>query len=158
MAHLTKRFIESISPPQSGYLIVWDDDLKGFGVRIMASGIKTYIVNYCTRGGRQRRMSIGRCNVLRPDRARKEAIRILGAAALGGDPFGERQRIRRESTFRFLAGEYLERHAAHKKSGDEDRRIIEKDLLPALGGCHLSEIGRRDILRLVNAVKDTEPL
>ena len=154
MAHLTKRFIESIPAPQSGYAIVWDDALKGFGVRVMASGIKTFIVNYCTHTGRQRRMSIGRCNVLLPDRARKEAIRILGAVALGGDPIGERQRIRRESTFGFLAGEYLERHAAHKKSGDEDRRIIEKDLLPALGNCHLSEIGRRDVLRLVNGVKD----
>jgi len=154
MAHLTKRFIESIPAPQSGYAIVWDDALKGFGVRVMASGIKTFIVNYCTHTGRQRRMSIGRCNVLLPDQARKEAIRILGEAALGGDPLGERRRVRHESSFRFLAGEYLERHAAQKKSGDEDRRIIEKDLLPALGSYHLSEIGRRDVLRLINGIKD----
>jgi integrase len=154
MAHLTKRFIESISAPQSRYTIVWDDELKGFGVRVMASGIKTYIVNYCTHTGRQRRMSIGRCNVLVPDRARKEAVRILGEVALGGDPLGERRRVRHESSFRFLASEYLKRHAVHKKSGDEDRRIIEKDLLPVLGSCHLSEITRRDVLRLINGIKD----
>ncbi|MCK4235660.1 MAG: DUF4102 domain-containing protein, partial [Candidatus Krumholzibacteria bacterium] len=64
MAKLTKRFIESINPPQSGYRIEWDETLKGFGVRAMASGVKTYIVNYSTASGRHHRMSIGRCNVL----------------------------------------------------------------------------------------------
>lgn len=116
MVKLTSRFIESIIPPTSGYLIVWDDALKGFGVRVTASGVKTYVVNYCTNTGRQRRMSIGRCNVLVPDRARKEAIRILGGVALGGDPLGEWRRIRRESTFRFLGGDrrLLVESAAHE--------------------------------------------
>ncbi len=154
MGRLTKHFIESIVPLKTRYVIKWDDELKGFGVRVMASGIKTYIVSYRTRSGRQRRMSIGRCGVLKPAQARKRAIEILGEAALGGDPLAEIQHLRRESTFNVLAAEYIKRHASQKKSGREDIRIIRKDLLKAFGHMRLTEIGRRDIIRLINEIKD----
>ncbi|MCK4235805.1 MAG: site-specific integrase, partial [Candidatus Krumholzibacteria bacterium] len=136
------------------YRIEWDEALKGFGVRVMASAVKTYIVNYRAASGRHHRMSIGRCNVLSPAQARREAIRILGEVALGGNPLAERRCARCESTFRFLAGEYIKRHAIHKKSRREDERVIRKDLLQSLGNLHLSEINRRGIIRLVNGIKD----
>jgi len=154
MGKLTKHFIESIVPPKTRYVIKWDDELKGFGVRVMASGIRTYIVSYRTRSGRQRRMTIGRFGVLTPAQARKRAVEILGEAALGGDPQGEIQHLRRESTFNVLSAEYIKRHASQKKSGREDIRIIRKDLLKAFGHMRLTEIGRRDIIRLLNEIKD----
>jgi integrase len=154
MAKLTDRFIISILPPQSGSRIHWDDTLKGFGVRVSASGAKTFIVSYRTLSGRRRSMSLGSCSVLTAARARRRAREILAEAALGGDPAAERERLKQEPTFEHLANEYIDRHASAKRSLAEDIRIIRKDLVEALGPLRISEISRRDVIVLVNAVMD----
>lgn len=154
MAKLTGRFIASITPPQSGCRIHWDDTLKGFGVRVSSGGAKTFIVSYRTVSGRRRSMSIGRCTVLPAGRARLRAREILAEAALCGDPARERRRLRQEPTFDHLAGEYIDRHAIEKRSAAEDIRIIRKDILNTLGHLRISEIDRRDIIVLVNSVMD----
>jgi hypothetical protein len=43
--HLTKKFIASREPPQKGYRIWYDDEVKGFGVRTTANGAKTFVLN-----------------------------------------------------------------------------------------------------------------
>jgi hypothetical protein len=43
------------------------------------------------------------------------------------------------------AHDYLERHANKKRSYKEDKRIIEKIILPALGGQQVKKVSRRDI-------------
>ena len=66
MSRVTKRLIDSIKPPDKGEAIYWDDELKGFAVRVFPSGTKSYLVHYRTRSGRQRKMSLGRHGVLTP--------------------------------------------------------------------------------------------
>lgn len=154
MGRLNPTFINSIVPPKNGYILEWDDVLKGFGVRIMASGVRTFIVSYTNRSGRQRRMSIGRCGVLNVTQARQLATRILAKVAFGEDPLEERRRARREPTFKDLTEEYIKRHASKKKSGHDDIRIIEKDLVKPLGHIQAEEISRRDVIRLINGIKD----
>ncbi len=154
MVRLTDRFITSIIPPQQGCCIHRDDALKGFGVRVSTGGSKTFIVNYSTITGRRRSMSIGRCTVLSTKRARQRAREILAEAALGGDPARERQQLREEPTFEQLAAEYIDRHARGKRSSAEDIHIIHKDILNALGHFRISEIGRRDIIEIVNSIVD----
>ena len=41
MPKLTKRSVEAMQPEAKDFS-VWDDDIKGFGVRIMASSARTY--------------------------------------------------------------------------------------------------------------------
>ena len=49
-ARLTKRIVDAMAPRDVRY-IVWDADLKGFGIRIETSGTKTYLVRYRPRDG-----------------------------------------------------------------------------------------------------------
>jgi hypothetical protein len=42
---LTKRAVDQAVAMPSRY-IIWDSDLSGFGVRIEATGRKTYVVRY----------------------------------------------------------------------------------------------------------------
>ncbi len=154
MPKLTKKFVDSLTTPNSGYIIEWDDELKGFGVRVMGSGIFTYIVNYRTNTGRQRRISIGRHGTITPAEARKRAIQVLGEVTNDSDPLEARELARKEITFRVLAEEYIKRHASQKRSGKEDIRIINKDLLRPWGHRHTKDIGRSDIIRLINKIKD----
>ena len=43
MARITKRAVDALAPGERER-IVWDDDLKGFGVHVHPTGRKVYIV------------------------------------------------------------------------------------------------------------------
>ena len=38
MTKLTKRAIDALSPPKKGETFAWDQELRGFGVRVKATG------------------------------------------------------------------------------------------------------------------------
>ena len=77
-----KRVVDS-ALPRSGVYSLWDTDLKGFGLKVMPTGVKTYFVWYRAGSGRlaaRREFTIGRHGPFTPEKARKEAERILSAA------------------------------------------------------------------------------
>ena len=53
---LTKRSVEAITPGLSD-LVVWDEHVPGFGVRVKPSGVRSYLVQYRNLAGRSRRSS-----------------------------------------------------------------------------------------------------
>jgi hypothetical protein len=59
MPKLTKRVVEGLSP-EAKDLFMWDDQLPGFGVRVLPSGIRSYVLQYRNAHGRSRRFTIGR--------------------------------------------------------------------------------------------------
>ena len=89
MAKLNKRVIEAAEIRKADYFI-WDDDLAGFGIRIFASGKRSYLVQYRALG-RSRRYTIGTHGVWTHELARQEAKVLLGRIAKGDNPAEERQ-------------------------------------------------------------------
>ena len=87
MFRLTKRTVEKLRPSEDEFF-VWDDALAGFGIRVFPSGRKSYLVQYRA-GGRSRRRSIGQHGALSAEDARKEARKLLGDVAKGGNPAEE---------------------------------------------------------------------
>ena len=150
MANLTKRTIDALEP-RGLYYIVWDDVMPGFGVRVFASGKKSYVVQY-RKDGRSRRMSIGLHGKLTPDEARKIAKIHLGDVAKGQDPAEERAVIRRDPTVGELCDLYLKEGPAAKPTKKEsswktDRSNIERHIRSLLGGRKLRSLTRADIQR-----------
>ena len=43
MAKLTKTFVDKVQPPASGYVIHWDDKVPGYGLRVTASGVRSFV-------------------------------------------------------------------------------------------------------------------
>ena len=90
---LTKRVVDAATSRAERFH-VWDSELSGFGLRVEASGTKTFIVRYRADGGGRnaprRFMTVGRYGTLTPDEARSKARQILGAVATGHDPAGDR--------------------------------------------------------------------
>ena len=113
---LTKRGIDTIRPTGRA-LITYDTELKGFGVRIGATGTLSWFVEYRPgAGGRRvakRRMVLG-SRELTPEQARAAPKEVLAKVALGKDPAALLQREREMSTFREFAHRYLREEAAQK--------------------------------------------
>src|SRR5437868_4562480 len=85
---ITQKMIEKLQSPGTGNAIVYDDKMRGFGVRITSNGVKSFILNYRVHG-RERRYTIGRCEDWSVTAARGEAERLRGEIAKGNDPMQE---------------------------------------------------------------------
>ncbi|MFC4352175.1 tyrosine-type recombinase/integrase [Fodinicurvata halophila] len=157
MAKLTKRLIEATSLGDKDQFL-WDDNLHGFGLRIAPSGRRSYLVQYRTPGGRQRRRSFGTYPLMTVEQARKKASAWLVAVQEGEDPAEKRDQERQAETVSELAARYLKEHAAlHKKqrSVEEDRALIDKKIKPKLGALKAATVSRQDINRIHQSMHST---
>jgi integrase len=157
MPKITKRHVESLRPGTAD-VFAWDDELRGFGIRVKPSGLRSYIVQYRNAHGRSKRMTIGEHGRLTAEEARKQARLILSKVDRGADPSEARQTARKAPTVTEFAERYLSDHAATKmrpKSATEDRRMLSRLLLPALGNRKLADVTRADITRLHHDLRRT---
>src|SRR5215212_3047175 len=135
MPKLTKRVVDALRPSAAGETFAWDSDLKGFGVRMMPTGVGSYILKYRNQEGRQRKLALGRVGSLAPDEARGIARRRLAEVAAGADPSAERRAIRKAVTVAELCDLYLEDARARVKPSTlaMDRSRIEVHVKPLIG-------------------------
>jgi hypothetical protein len=99
-----------------GYRMVWDTQVIGFGLQLRPTGTKTFILVFRNKGGRVRRLTIGRYDRLTVDQARAVAKHHNGVIALGGDPVADRKRNRAAKTLDELLVLYIERHLIPNRS------------------------------------------
>src|SRR5580704_10892528 len=87
---LTLNRIEGLKCPEGRRdMLVFDDEQRGLGVRVTASGSKTYLAQYNWHG-EKRRIPLGYCNAVSLAKARDAARSIMGDVAKGIDPASER--------------------------------------------------------------------
>lgn len=151
MSRITKRLIDNLKSPDLGEYVIWDEELKGFGVRIYSSGKKTFFVQYRNNSKRTRKVKIGTYGPITSDQARDEAKKLLGKIAMGEDPSAEREKQKNLPNFNELARDYLNLHAIPKKrtkSVKEDQKMLDKIILPYLGKYLVKEIDAKKIQSL----------
>jgi integrase len=149
MANIIKRTVDSLKPRDTDYFI-WDDDLAGFGARVMRSGKKSYVVQYRS-GGRTRRNTFSRVGTMTPDEARKHARELLVAVDKGQDPVAELEAQRRTPTVAALCERFLTEHVPHRckpSTASEYRRSVRLFINPTLGTFKVSDVKRADIAKL----------
>lgn len=94
---LTKSFVDHIEAPiDRDQAFYRDAQLKGFAVRVTASGVKSFIMEKLV-GGKVRRMTIGRYGEITVEQARREAQKLLGKIATGIDPRAEQKNVELQS-------------------------------------------------------------
>ena len=113
---LTKATVDRLKLPQGkSEMIVFDEALPGFGLRIRSGGKRTWIAQYRL-GSKQRRVTIGTSETLDADEARRRARRVLSKVHLGTDPQLEKAEARAQAavTFGSVVDSYLARYAAKR--------------------------------------------
>ena len=123
MAKLTKRAIDALPTPAKGQTFHWDTETRGFGIRVGASGAKTFIIQYRNVEERSRRVKIGRYGIFTVEQARDLARIKLGEVAGGGDPAEEVVQARKDASVAELCDWYLEEARAGRILGRRNRPI-----------------------------------
>ena len=148
-----------------GYL--WDDQIPGFGLRLLPSGRKVYVLRYGL-GARHksRQLTIGRhggpwapdpitgaVRALTADLARQEALRLLGERMAGRDPAAS-QNARRLSgvSFEAVAREQLVRAELGERTRAVRLNVLEKHVFPRIGSRPIASLTRADVRELVTNV------
>ncbi len=135
---------------------IWDDEVRGFGVRFRSRD-RVYLVKTRIKGV-QRILTIGRHGrgAYGPEKARREAIRLLGLIRDGKDPAMERDEEKSSPTFAAFSERYMDEYAAaHKKPRTiaEDERLLKLHIVPAIGTTKLRDIDRAALARMHSAMK-----
>ena len=148
MPRITKRLVDAAEARPAEYF-VWDSEIPGFGLRVLPSGRKGYVVQYRA-GRRSRRISLGPSTVLTCEQARNRAISIVAAARNGADPAAERDAGRKAITVKELAERFDKEHIAIRvkaSTAKEYRRNLDRFILPALGQLTVTGITRADVAK-----------
>ncbi|MBB3017736.1 integrase [Microvirga lupini] len=132
MAKLTKTAVDNLKAPASGDSWHWDSELEGFGVRIQASGRKTYVVRYRVKSAAktQRKMTLARCSDMPPEKARELARKIFAQVAEGLDPAAElrpaKAEVNQATVERMFQGYVDQLKASGQASAPEVERMLLK--------------------------------
>jgi integrase len=114
---LTKRAVDAIVPDDKPR-IFFDTDLPGFGLRVMPTGSKSWVVEYRPHGGgrgvAKKRVTLGKSGSLTADQARRAAAEVLARVRLGADPAAEQKERRAAITVAELINAFEEEHIRSK--------------------------------------------
>ena len=128
--------------------IYWDRDLPGFGLRVYATGRKTYIVQSRGPNG-SKRVTIGKHGSITPDQARAQAAIVIDRIKRGEDPFPPAPEP--EPTVADLAKRFMDAHVTvncKPSSAVLYRRVLNNHVLPALGDMAVRDVDRTHVTAL----------
>jgi integrase len=157
---ITNRLVSHLECTGREYT-VWDETLRGFGVRVRNSGAKAYVVVYRAgvgRGAPVRRDTIAAVGKITPERARARARAILGVVAHGGDPASQKATERGTPTVAELGDRFMADHVRPKrKRGTAEfyRDILDRIVKPALGTTKADKLTRLQVGKLHSSLSDT---
>lgn len=149
MGRLTKKSLEAAEIKAKDYFI-FDDELSGFGLRVMPSGRKIFVLQYRI-GRKARRFTLGHYPVLTVEQARDRAIKNLAAIKDGKDPSGEKQDLAASPTVRDLAQRFQDTHCKDMlkpNTREQYARLLKNHILPELGNYRVVDVTRAEIARL----------
>lgn len=140
--------------PEATKKEVMDADNPGFGVWVYPSGKKAFIYAYRCNGNKGR-ITLTATTLAE---ARDEYRELRKLVRQGINPQQQKAEVRRQAeqdlTFGDLSERYLKEYATHKRSGDQDSRLLSYDVLPRWKQLKAKDIKRRDVQEMLKAIVD----
>lgn len=160
---ITKTAVDRATPGAVDRFL-WDDEIKGFGLKVTPSGAKSYIIQYRTggRGSPTRRYTMGRHGALTPHTAKTEAKRLLGLVSEGKDPASDKRDARTVSvdlSFPKFAERFLDQYVKPEwpASYNFAEGVLRLHVTPRLKPLALPAIRRADVARVFDAMPSGKP-
>ena len=158
---LTKKKIDAMTYDGRARDIRWDGPggIPNFGVRMYASGKKSFVLQYRVPGRRLkvRLLVVGQVGVITLQQARAEAKRHLVGLHGGDDPLDDRPSV--DTTVKQFGAIYVEDYSrGAKKTWYDDERRLDKHIVPALGSRLVGDVQRPDVSRLHQSISRSSPI
>lgn len=165
----TDLLVKNLKPKDKEHIV---REKGGFGVRVMPSGRKVFFFMYRV-DGQRRFLNLGTykdanhpngvtlANAHAEFEAELAKVKLLKAGrAEGVDPVlvklnkkAEREEIRESSTVADLIEDYINKHAKKfKRSWQEDKRLLAKDVSPAWGKRKAADIKKREVVLILEKI------
>ena len=149
----TDTMVRKLKPEAKKYV---RSEGNGFSIRVMPSGVKTWLYVYSV-AEKRREMNLGSYPEVTLETARNNFDVARIKVKNGIDPLAEKveaaEAQRRAPTVADLVDEYLKKHAmVNKKSWKEDERCLRKDILPLWGDRKAADIKKRDVVLLLERI------
>jgi integrase len=155
---LTDARIADLPKPKGGASYVYDTEVPGLAMRIMASGIRSF-VSVKKIHGKTQRITLGRWPGLKLADARRAATRINGDIAAGVDPAAQRKAARaRGETCNDYWPTYLSHIKRKNRSWKRDENRWTADIAPVLGRKAIVSITSGDCQGVVDALGAKHPV
>lgn len=154
LSRFTDAFIRNLKPSDKKYIKA---EGHGFTIRVMPTGVKTWLYIYSF-DGKRREMNLGSYPDVTLEAARVKFDAARTRVKNGFDPAEEKEQAttarRNAHTIADLIKDYIEKYAMLKKSSwREDERILNKDVLPAWKNRKAKDITRRDVIQLLDGMQ-----
>lgn len=147
--NLTDLSVKRLRVADSGRATYYDDAVPGFGVRVSASGAKSFVLLV---GRTRKRVTIGRYPTISLQEARARAREILAARVLGKDDLPS---VKFDDAIEiFIASRYGENYPK-PRTRDETRRLLHRHFLPKFRHEQLANIKTHEIADIVDGLRKT---
>jgi integrase len=159
---LTDRSLRALKPAPLGKRVtVWDGVQPNLAVRVTDKGRRSFIVVRRALGAVSPTWSVlGQYPTMSLADARKAAREVLAVLAQGKDLRTVREEKRSaaqaavKQTFSVVAEAFIKRHVAGLRSARMIESVVRQVLIPAWGDRPVTQISRRDVVDLVEAIID----
>ncbi len=150
---LTDLYIREVScPTDKSHLEVFDSELRGFYVDVLASGRKSFRLRYRFEK-KLRVVTLGDTRIVTTDEARQTALSLLRQAKQGLDPQAPPISTTGPLLKVFFLEMYLPYVKSYKRSWDTDESMIRNHLVPKIGDLAMGRITPPDIAVFVERMK-----
>lgn len=140
-------------PPGKDRLMVYDDEVKGYGVRVSAK-VKQFFVQYRTQAGESRRETLGKFPMLSASEARKLASDRIIRVRSGEDPRAQIKKARQAPTLGSLVEPYLaERESQVSEAWFKNMKRYLTQLFEPLHKVPVRELTRSEVHRVLQEIK-----
>jgi integrase len=155
---ITDRIARALTPPVQGNRITYDEEVRGFGLRVTARGAKSFILNYRV-GGRERRITIGGYPDWSVSAARERARSLKRRVSLGDDPMQERHDERDAPTVADLCDRFEQEYLSKRRPSTQRdyRGILKTYVRPNLGRTKVADLAHSDIDTLHREISKRAP-
>jgi integrase len=159
---LTTKAVEALKPHPTKRIEKPDAALPGLYLVVQPSGAKSWAVRYRF-AGRPAKLTLGRWPVMKLAEARAAATEALDMLAKGRDPAAEKKaakaarleaQLAERDKVKTLVEQFDQRHLSSIKSGRAVRARLDRYVLPVWAERDVRAITRRDVIDLLESIKD----